>query len=214
MPRWGSRSAALPGAVGIDRQTFRDLDNLVEDLKYNQRAFQQGENILIRMLAETQKGIAQRKSAGPVGTMSSTGTSSSHVGGTRSGILGTKTGTTLPGGRPFGIPVRRITGEYYRGWKVRKIAPAMWMTYNDSREAFFIEFGINPRVTGAVRRPILKMSAIATLRFIQRTKLIERFAKTTIGATRNQRGQYRSFQARMSGSTLLGVIGPEGNLPG
>ena len=188
-PRWGARSAVLPGAVGIDRKTFRDLDNLIRDLEYNQRAFKQGENLLVRMLAMTQKGIAQQKSRGMVDP---------------SGVAG----------RPWGIPVRRISQAYYKGWKERKIGHASWMTYNDSREAFFIEFAINPRVTGAVRRPILKMSAVATLRFVQRTKLIERFAASTIGATRNQRGQYRSFQARMSGSLLLGVIGPEGNLPG
>ena len=189
MPRWGARSGVVPGAVGIDRKTFQDVDNIIRDLEYNQKAFKQGENLLIHMLAETQKGYAQMKSRGMVDP---------------SGVAG----------RPWGIPVRRISQAYYKGWKVRRIGPASWMTYNDSREAFFIEFAINPRVTGAVRRPILKMSAVATLRFVQRTKLIERFAKSTIGATRNQRGQYRSFQARMSGSSLLGVIGPEGSLPG
>jgi len=189
MPRWGARSAVLPGGMGINRRTFIELDNLIRDLEYNRKAFRQGENILIHMLAKAHQGIAQRKSAGMVSPSGEAG-------------------------RPWGIPVRRITGAYYRGWKVRRLGHAMWMTYNDSREAYFIEFAINPRATGAVRRPILKMSAVATLRFVQRTRLIERFTKSTIGATRNERGQYRSFMARMQGSSLLGVAGPQGTLPG
>lgn len=189
MPRWGSRSASVPGAVGLDRKTFIDLDNLIRDLEYNKKAFARGENILIHMLAKAHQGLAQQKSRGMVDP-------------------------TGKAGRPFGIPVRRIKSAYYQGWRVRRIGKAAWMMYNDAREAYFIEFGINPRATGAVRRPILKMSAIATLRFVQRTRVIDRFAKSTIGGTRNQRGQYRSFSARMEGSQLLGVIGPEGSLPG
>jgi len=189
MPRWGARSGVIPGAFGIDRRTFDDIDRIVRDLDQNLKAFHQGENLLIHLLAKTQQGVAQAKSRGMVDPSGQAG-------------------------KAWGIPVRRISEDYYKGWKIKKIAHGIWMTYNDSREAFFIEFAINPRATGAVRRPILKMSAVATLRFIQRTRLVERFTASTIGATRNQKGQYRSFGARMSGSQLLGVVGPEGRLPG
>lgn len=186
------------------RAHFQDVDGLMEDLRMNQRMFARGENLLVRMLAMTHMSLAQQKSRGPVMP------GLRQHGPSRSG-----TGVmAYPGGRPWGIPVRRITGAYYAGWKMKRIGPSMYMVYNDSREAFFIEFGINPRATGAVRRPILKMTAIGTLRFIQRTRLIERFAKTTIGSTRNTKGQYQSFMARMSGSNMLGVIGPQGKLPG
>jgi hypothetical protein len=181
--------AQLRAPIGISRGMIHDMDGLMEDLRFNQKQFRTAEDLLVRMLAMLHKGLAEQKSRGMV----------------------TPTGV---GGAAWGIPVRRISGAYYEGWKVRRIGPSMWMTYNDSREAFFIEFGINPRSSNAVRRPILKMSSIATLRYIQRTRLIEKFAKATIGSTRNTRGQYRSFMSRMAGSSLLGVVGPSGSLPG
>lgn len=67
------------------------------------------------------------------------------------------------------IPVRRISQRYYLGWKVKAIRDG-WMLYNDSREAYFIEFGIN--WIGAdrrIRRPVRKLSLIRTLRFMETT---------------------------------------------
>ena len=46
------------------------------------------------------------------------------------------------------IPVRRISGKYFYGWKTQRVGLGHWRVYNDSREAFFIEFGINPRAKG------------------------------------------------------------------
>jgi hypothetical protein len=196
-----------PG-MKITRAHFRDVDGLVEDLRFNQRMFARGENLLVRMLAMTHVSLAQQKSRGPVvqgQRRYNAPRGKAHIFGTKSGFQGPK---------PWGIPVRRITGAYYEGWKMKRIGPSQYMVFNDSREAYFIEFGINPRATGAVRRPIMKMTAIGTMRFIQRTHLIERFAEATIGGTRNKKGQYQSFMARMQGSNMLGVIGPKGKLPG
>jgi hypothetical protein len=62
------------------------------------------------------------------------------------------------------IPVRRISDAYYLGWKVRQVGPAVWQLYNDSREAYYIEFGINWRGSGRrVRRPIRKLSLRRTM---------------------------------------------------
>lgn len=184
----GSGTSRMRNAGALSPLIFEDVDELLSNLRYMSKQWRQAENLLIRMMAAAHKGLAEQKSRGMV------------VQDYRQG-------------RPWGIPVRRISEDYYRGWKIRKVAPGMWMTYNDAREAYFIEFGINPKATMTVRRPILRMSAIATLRFLQRTRMLERFTGATIGARRNQRGQYRSFMARMMGSALIGVTGPTGHLP-
>jgi hypothetical protein len=49
-----------------------------------------------------------------------------------------------------------------------------WQLYNDSREAYFIEFGINPHSYRRVRRPIRKLSLMRTLRFAQGTGVYHR----------------------------------------
>lgn len=213
--------AREPVGMKFTRAHFQDVDGLMEDLRMNQRMFAKGENLLVRMLAMTHMALAQQKSRGPMmpGARRMASPGARTVTGLISGRQYHETARQVaaaqyPGSRAFGIPVRRITGAYYAGWKVRRIGPSMYMTYNDSREAYFIEFGINPRATGAVRRPILKMTAIGTLRFIQSTRLIERFTEATIGSKRSKRGQYQSFLARMAGSNMLGVIGPKGKLPG
>src|SRR5580765_2151312 len=52
-----------------------------------------------------------------------------------------------PGGKnsemAWKLPVRRITGAYLEGWKVKRKGKAYYILYNASREAYFIEFGIN-----------------------------------------------------------------------
>lgn len=69
------------------------------------------------------------------------------------------------------LPVRRISNTYYVSWKVRRVKLGVWQLYNDSREAFFIEFGINPRGAGRrVRRPVRKLSLIRTLDFMRTTQ--------------------------------------------
>lgn len=77
-------------------------------------------------------------------------------------------------------PVRRISGRFFFGWKARRITRGLWESYNDSREAFFIEFGIhrNPH-TGQVsprriRRPINKLALKKTLQFMAKSAVVDR----------------------------------------
>lgn len=73
------------------------------------------------------------------------------------------------------LPVRRITQNYYLGWKVRQVKPAVWQLYNDSREAYFIEFGINWLGHGRrVRRPVRKLSLRRTMEKMMATQAYHR----------------------------------------
>lgn len=72
------------------------------------------------------------------------------------------------------LPVRRISGRYYLGWKVRPIRGG-WQLYNDSREAYFIEFGINWLGEGRrVRRPVQRLSLNKTMEYMATTQAFHR----------------------------------------
>lgn len=73
------------------------------------------------------------------------------------------------------VPVRRISEKYYLGWKVKQVKPAVWQLYNDSREAYYIEFGIN-WLGGArrIRRPVRKITLRQTLNFMMTTTAYHR----------------------------------------
>jgi hypothetical protein len=192
-PRWGARTSAVPGAYGISRQTFRELDAAIETMRGLPNQFDRGMNVLVHLLAMSHKGRAQALSRGTV----------SYRG---------------QAGQPWQIPVRRITGEYYRGWNVKRLAQGVWVVYNTARETPFIEFGINPRTGGGVPRPIMKMSGLDVLRFIARTRVAERFSHEILGPLRDKRGRYRSFDARSRSFQLklagrMPMAGPVGRLP-
>lgn len=61
-------------------------------------------------------------------------------------------------------PVRRISQRYYLGWKVKQMRMGTFLLYNEEREAYFIEFGINWLGEGRrVRRPVRKLSLRKTV---------------------------------------------------
>lgn len=78
--------------------------------------------------------------------------------------------------------IRRISQNYYLGWKVRKLRQGHYRLYNASKEAYFIEFGIsevgfgeNRHVPkGRIRRPVRKLSLIKTIRFMATTQAYHR----------------------------------------
>lgn len=72
-----------------------------------------------------------------------------------------------------GSGIRRISGNYYISWKVKNSGPGWWTLYNDSREAYFIEFGIHVS-NRRVRRPVRKLSQIKTLKYMMSTQAYHR----------------------------------------
>lgn len=89
--------------------------------------------------------------------------------------------------------IRRITGAYYVSWKVRQVRPAVWQLYNDSREAYFIEFGIS-RVGFAgnrtvparrIRRPVRKLSLLRTLEYMMTTRAYHRVWASVLSSPRH-----------------------------
>lgn len=183
-----ARSGRIPGAIGIDRRIFNEMDELLRSLRRGTREFQFVMNTAVHLLARTNLGIVQAKYRGP------------HDPSYRFV-------------KPWLIPIPRRSTETYTGWHVRAIAPGIWAVSNERRGAYMVEFGI-VRGGGGVRRPVLKMSGIATLRFIARTRFANRIMADTFGHLQDNKGHFRSFSARMAGSSLLGIVGPRGVLPG
>lgn len=78
--------------------------------------------------------------------------------------------------------IRRITGSYYVRWQVRRRGLGTWVLINDSREAYYIEFGISrvgfsgTRSVPArrIRRPVQKLSFRKTLEYAMRTRTFHR----------------------------------------
>ena len=188
---------ALPGAYGIARSSFDDVDILIRSLRQGTREFQAAESLATRLLAHATQGFAVGYMSGPSAPAS---------------------GSTRYVRSSFGIPVRVITGRSRAGWKVRRVSLTAWEVYNEERGAWMVEHGIVAG-GGAKRRPILRMSGVATLRFIQRTRFAQRMMADTFGNLRNNRGHFRSFENRIrpfmlraSGRPQLG--GPMGRIPG
>ena len=145
----------------ISPKTFNEIDAWIRDAERAGRNARFGIEALVSLMARTNQAIAMQMSAGPLDPR------------------------MRNRGAAWKIPVRRITSRYYQGWKVKRLAAGVWMLYNDSREAYFIEFGIHP--TGSqdtsaggtpfvrrVRRPIRKLSLIRTMRFMDQSRAGER----------------------------------------
>jgi hypothetical protein len=164
----------IPQGYGISRQTFDEIDTLIRSMRTGSKEFSDVMGLAARLMAHTTQGYAMRYYRG----------------------------AQAPGGRAGTIPVRRITGASGRGWRVRRVSPGAWEVFNEERGAWMVEHGIVAG-GGGVRRPILRMSGVATLRFIQRTRFAERIMSETFGSLRDNKGRFRSFSARMQGSTLL-----------
>ena len=149
----------------ISEQTFRDIDDWIRAAEAAGRNISYGMNVLAMFSARTDQAFSQEMSRGPLDPQ---GRNSAAA---------------------WKMPVRRITGKYYSGWKVKRIAPGAWIVYNDSREAYFIEYGINhigsSYVTGRggnvyaknsrrVRRPVRKLALLKTLQALDSAQVGER----------------------------------------
>lgn len=185
-----------PGAFGITRQSFDEIDTLIRSMKTGTREFNAAMDLAAELLAGTSKAFVQMYYAGP-----------------RAPSRGTAQGYTPSS---FGFPIRQVTGRTLRGWRMRRVAPGVWETFNEERGAYMVEYGIVRGGGGVARRP-LKRSGVATLRFIQRTRFAQRIMADTFGSLRNNKGHFRSFQNRIRPFALrsegIVVSGPSGRLP-
>lgn len=183
--RGSARSDAMPNqSFAISRKTFENLEQWIEDNRFSAAKGVYGLQLLTRLCILVVKAEAQRRSFGPVAARHRSNPALAYK-----------------------IPVQRITGHYFAGWMVRK-TPRGWMIYNDEIEAYLIETGMFMRV----RRPVLKMSVIGMLRFIQTTRTAERFVDWMFLPRRDPRGRFQSFNARVA-PTVSVMAGPQGKLP-
>jgi hypothetical protein len=150
----------MPGYFRIEQDTFVDLENLIVELETAGKRIKPAMNDLCKVLAFVGLAQAQKRSRGIVDPRQTSSTVTVRPGTSR---VGYTPGRSLSS-QAWKIPVRRITGAYYRGWRVNRVTMGVWEVFNESREAYFIEYGIH--TSGRrVRRPIAKLSLLATIRF-------------------------------------------------
>lgn len=172
----------------IKPETFDMIDDWIRAAEAANRNVQYGMNALLMFMARTNQAIAMEMSAGVVDPR------------------------MRNRGAAWKIPVRRITSRYYRGWKVQRLAPNVWMLFNDSREAYYIEFGIHPTGTVhtsregntfvmRVRRPVQKLSLTRTLKFVDQSRVGERVWEGIFEPFRTG----RKFKSRGAGIAISGL---------
>lgn len=103
------------------------------------------------------------------------------------------------------LPVRRISGDYLAGWKVKRKGKAFYILYNASREAYFIEYGINWLGEGRrVRRPVRKLSLRRTMERMMTTHAFHRVWCDMYSSPKYRhrgRGFYQIVQSPAKGHT-------------
>lgn len=103
--------------------------------------------------------------------------------------------------------IRRISQDYYLGWKVYKIGFGHYRLQNKSREAYFIEFGISEVGFGArhvparrIRRPVRKLSLLKTMEFMKTTQAFHRIWVDMFRARHTHGGFTQIVQSPAMGS--------------
>jgi hypothetical protein len=167
--------------IQITDESYNQIEEYIRwaETVGSRRNFAFGMNALVMMMAYTNLGIAQKMSAGPVDPQMRNVSAA------------------------WKIPVRRITENYFFGWKVRRIGPATWELFNDSREAYFIEFGIH-QSNARVRRPIRKLSLRKTLARMEGSAIYHRIWAEIYTAN----GQHFGFAQTMQSSGKGSFTGP------
>lgn len=185
IPAYARAESPRAGAT-IIRPDFTAIENFIKANQESRARVAEGMDLLVRTMAYLVKGYAQQKSMGPVAP--------------------NKRSVPALAGR---IPVQRITGAYFAGWQVRRVGQARYLITNSSKEAYLIETGLYQRV----RRPILKMSLIAMLKFMEASRTEQRFLPSLIGYRRDSSGRFANVpigQRLMGTDTLGGMAGPRG----
>lgn len=185
-PAYALQPTSRLRGFSILRADVAEIERFIRDCQGSKAQVNVGLDLLVRSLALIVKGYAQQRSSGPV----------------------------APGKRSVPalanrIPVQRITGRYFAGWQVRRMGPMRFLIFNDAKEAYLIETGMYQRL----RRPILKLSLISMLKFLEASRTEQRFLPDLIGFRRDSKGRYSnaSVGERLMGTqTLGGMAGPRG----
>jgi hypothetical protein len=130
--------------ISFDASFFEAIENFIQQTRRMQRGVPVAMRRLALFGAATQLAEAQKRSLGPLDPQQRLDSAA------------------------WQVPVRRISGRYFFGWKVRRVGPTAYAMYNDSREAYFIEFGIHTS-NRRIRRPILKLSLKYAVEFLRTT---------------------------------------------
>lgn len=155
MARPSASASSLRRASGrmqgfyIDPRSIDAFYEYAQDFKNNAEQFKWGMDKILMMYAYLALAGAQKRSLGPVDP------------------------TMQNMAAAWKVPVRRITGAYFLGWEVQHISLGVWALTNTSREAFFLEFGINHIMTGLtssgggarvrIRRPVMKLAVLEAI---------------------------------------------------
>jgi hypothetical protein len=168
----------------ITTDTFNGIEEYIRWAQSRPREFPRAMNLLIRFMAYTDQGFSQRMSAGVYDPRE------------EKPALAWK------------IPVRRITEKYFLGWKTKKVTQGVWQVYNDSRAAFYVEFGIH--VSGSrVRRPIRKLALKKTMEAMMRTHAFHRcWCEIYQDQRRGKRHMGRGFTQTVQSPGKGGFTGP------
>lgn len=174
-PSW-ARGATPPGTgFKITQASFDRIAKFIEDNEASVEKANAGIDLIVHGMVTIVRSEAMKRSFGPVAPRQ----------------------RSVPA-LAFRIPVQRITGRYYAGWYIRRLGRGRWVVGNDSYEAMLIETGLFQRT----RRPVLKMSTLAMLAFVQQTRLMERFGESIL-----------STRSRVLRLGLPALSGPTGALP-
>lgn len=178
----------------VNPKFFEDIDRFIQQNNYSRHVLNAKMDQLAHLMAITCLAFAQGKSHGPLdrsarsgGALGAQSRSLGHgqfdiaINAQRKHFRAMAVKSFNRGSLAWRIPVRRISQVYFYAWFAHRLNRGHWETANFSREAFFIEFGINHDRLGAtglkdsagnrvrIRRPIMKLSLLATLRYIEGT---------------------------------------------
>jgi hypothetical protein len=168
----------------ITTDTFNGIEEYIRWAQNVPREFPRAMNLLIRFMAYTDQGFSQRYSAGVY-----------DPSGERKQFA-------------WRVPVRRITEKYFLGWKTKRITQGVWEVYNDSRAAFYVEYGIH--VSGdRVRRPVRKMALRKTMEAMMRTHAYHRcWCEIYANPRRGKRHVGKGFTQHVQSPGMGGFSGP------
>lgn len=157
--------ARAPGfsPFSVTQESLASLDFFIRDLEQVGKQFPVGMDMLLGLMAKANYDYSRALS------------------------LGVKDPKQQYPAQAWQIPVRRITSRYHQGWRVQRVMRGVWRVYNDTREAWYIEYGIHtsPR---RVIRPVRRRALLLTLKFVDQTRAGERVWEVIFGPMRHHRG--------------------------